>query len=40
MVSYHAPRLFREASLQMEANPQDWRGLFMASAFFVVAQRA
>src|SRR5437868_12163483 len=40
MVSSHAPRLFREVSLQMEANPQDWLGLFMASAFFVVAQRA
>jgi len=40
MASGHAPRLFREVSLQMEANPQDWRGLFMASAFFVVAQRA
>lgn len=40
MVSSHAPRLFREVSLLMEADPQDWRGLFMASAFFVVAQRA
>jgi len=40
MVSGHAPRLFREVSLEMEANPLDWRGLFMASAFFVVAQRA
>lgn len=40
MVSGHAPRLFREVSLQMENNSQDWRGLFMASAFFVVAQRA
>lgn len=40
MVNGHVPRLFREVSLQMEANPQDWRGLFMASAFFVVAQRA
>ncbi len=39
MVSGHAPRLFREASLLMEADPQDWRGLFMASAFFIVAQR-
>jgi hypothetical protein len=40
MVSSHMPRLFREVSLRMETNPQDWRGLFMASAFFVVAQRA
>lgn len=39
MVSAHAPKLFREASLAMEADPQDWRGLFMASAFFVVAER-
>jgi SAM-dependent methyltransferase len=40
MASNHVPRLFRDVSLEMEANPQDWRGLFMASAFFVVAQRA
>lgn len=40
MVGSHVPRLFREVSLQMEANPRDWRGLFMASAFFIVAQRA
>jgi len=39
MVSSLAPRLFREMSLRMEADPKDWRGLFMASAFFVVAQR-
>ena len=39
MVSGRVPRLFRDVSLQMEADPQDWRGLFMASAFFVVAQR-
>lgn len=38
IVSAHAPRLFREASLAMEANPLDWRGQFMASAFFVVAK--
>jgi len=40
MVTGQMPRLFRKVSLQMEANPKDWRGLFMASAFFVVAQRA
>ncbi len=40
MVSGHAPKLFREMSLRMETNPQDWRGLFMASAFFIVAKRA
>ncbi len=39
MVSAHAPKLFRAASLAMESNPLDWRGLFMASAFFIVAQR-
>lgn len=40
MVSGHVPKLFRDVSLQMEANPRDWRGLFMASAFFIVAQKA
>jgi SAM-dependent methyltransferase len=39
MVAGHAPKLFRAASLAMESDPQDWRGLFMASAFFVMAQR-
>lgn len=39
MVGVHAPKLFRAASLAMESNPQDWRGLFMASAFYVVAKR-
>jgi SAM-dependent methyltransferase len=34
-----APRASRQVSLAMEANPGDWRGLFMASAFFVVARR-
>lgn len=40
MVADSAPQLFRKVSLQMEENPEDWRGMFMASAFFVVAQRA
>ena len=40
MVQTLAPQAYREASLVMEANPEDWRGLFMASAFFVVARRA
>ena len=40
MVQALAPRAYREASLAMESNPEDWRGLFMASAFFVVARRA
>jgi hypothetical protein len=40
MVASKAPALFRRVSLQMEANPRDWRGLLMASAFFVVAERA
>jgi SAM-dependent methyltransferase len=33
------PRLFRRSSLEMERDPEDWRGLFMASAFFVLARR-
>jgi SAM-dependent methyltransferase len=40
MLAAHVPQLFRAGSLAMEANPGDWRGLFMASAFFVVAKRA
>ena len=40
MVQALAPQAYREASLAMEANPEDWRGLFMASAFFIVARRA
>ena len=39
MLQQHAPQAYRAASLAMEANPEDWRGLFMASAFFVVARR-
>jgi 2-polyprenyl-3-methyl-5-hydroxy-6-metoxy-1,4-benzoquinol methylase len=39
MVASHAPQLFRTVSVQMEENSQDWRGLFMASAFFVVARK-
>jgi SAM-dependent methyltransferase len=39
LLASHAPQLFRAASVAMEANPEDWRGLFMASAFFVVAKR-
>jgi SAM-dependent methyltransferase len=34
------PQLFRETSLEMERNPADWRGMFMASAFFIQARRA
>lgn len=30
----------RAASLAMEHDPEDWRGYFMASAFFVVGRRA
>ncbi len=40
MLSQHAPQTFRDASLEMENDPQDWRGYFMASAFLVVATRA
>ena len=39
MVARHAPELFKTASVAMEENPEDWRGLLMASAFFVVARR-
>ena len=35
----HVPRLAREVSLAME-NPNDWRGLFMASAFLVAETRS
>ena len=31
------PQLFRILSLEMEANPSDWRGYFMSSAFVVEA---
>ena len=31
------PEMFRSLSLQMEENPLDWRGYFMASAFVVEA---
>jgi 2-polyprenyl-3-methyl-5-hydroxy-6-metoxy-1,4-benzoquinol methylase len=40
MVQHLAPDVYRHISLQMEENPDDWRGLFMASAFFVVARRS
>jgi hypothetical protein len=39
MVGTLVPKLFREVSLAMESDPEDWRGLFMASAFFVMARR-
>lgn len=35
-----APGLFRAASLEMEKDPSDWRGYFMASAFVVEAVRS
>jgi 2-polyprenyl-3-methyl-5-hydroxy-6-metoxy-1,4-benzoquinol methylase len=34
------PQLFRQASLAMEADPTDWRGHFMASAFILTGKRA
>jgi hypothetical protein len=40
MLESAAPALFREASLAMEADPTDWRGHFMASAFILVGKRA
>jgi len=39
IVGGQVPTLFREQSLAMEADPEDWRGYFMASAFVVVATR-
>lgn len=39
MLTAQVPKLFREQSLAMEADPEDWRGYFMASAFVVVATR-
>jgi 2-polyprenyl-3-methyl-5-hydroxy-6-metoxy-1,4-benzoquinol methylase len=33
------PSLFRRSSLAMENDPENWRGLFMASAFFVAGRR-
>lgn len=39
MFEQMAPELFRSASLAME-DPSDWRGHFMASAFFVTGTRA
>lgn len=38
MLEAEAPRLFREASVAME-DPEDWRGLVMASAFLVAGRR-
>lgn len=38
MLEAHAPDLFRRAALAME-DPEDWRGLVMASAFLLVGIR-
>lgn len=35
MLQDEAPDAFRRLSVQMESNPRDWRGYFMASAFFL-----
>jgi 2-polyprenyl-3-methyl-5-hydroxy-6-metoxy-1,4-benzoquinol methylase len=40
MLEVANPRLFRQASLAMEADPTDWRGHFMASAFILAGTRA
>lgn len=40
MIGSKVPGLFRAQSLAMEADPEDWRGHFMASAFVVMATRA
>jgi 2-polyprenyl-3-methyl-5-hydroxy-6-metoxy-1,4-benzoquinol methylase len=39
MLEGAAPQLFRQASLAMEADPTDWRGHFMASAFILTGKR-
>jgi 2-polyprenyl-3-methyl-5-hydroxy-6-metoxy-1,4-benzoquinol methylase len=33
------PEAFLERSLAMESNPEDWRGYFMASAFYMVGRK-
>lgn len=33
------PDLFMERSLSMESDPENWRGFFMASAFYVVGRK-
>ena len=40
MVGAQVPHLFREHSLAMERDPEDWRGYFMASAFIISAVRS
>lgn len=40
LVERLAPEAIRHVSLEMESQPEDWRGLIMASAFLVVARRA
>jgi SAM-dependent methyltransferase len=40
MYAEAAGDLFRKRSLEMENTPEDWRGLFMASAFLVSGRRA
>jgi SAM-dependent methyltransferase len=39
MFGSEVPELFRARSIALENNPRDWRGMFMASAFVVVARR-
>lgn len=39
LVGAKVPHLFRRESLAMEANPEDWRGYLMASAFLIAARR-
>ena len=36
MFEKQAPDVFRQLSLEMEQNPADWRGYFMASAFLTI----
>jgi hypothetical protein len=39
MIGSQVPALFARSSLAMEADPEDWRGYFMASAFILSARR-
>lgn len=39
LLEKYMPEIFLERSLDMETNPEDWRGYFMASAFYVVGRK-
>jgi SAM-dependent methyltransferase len=39
MFGAEVPELFRARSIELEADPKNWRGMFMASAFVIAATR-